>query len=146
MFGDMNQDFGGYIDLIKERSKKNRVVTKHQLVGLNVAEILSDRSHKALYMKLAKENNPDLLLAIAKGVAENGNIKNKGAYFMRVWKERHGNSNDKRRTKVGNIETKSPRSRPVKSGPKKSEGDSKGDAPNDEKVGRRRTVRKPSGA
>lgn len=146
MFGDMNQGFDGYIDLIKERSKKNRVVTKHQLIGLSLAEILDDRSHKALYMKLAKENNPDILLAIAKGVAENGNVKNKGAYFMRVWKETNGNRNNKRRKEVGNTKTPGTRSGSSKGRPKKPEENSKGNAPHDEKIGRRRTVRKPSGA
>jgi hypothetical protein len=40
-------------------------------------------------MKLAKERDADELLALAKSVAENKRVKNKGAYFMRVLQLRH---------------------------------------------------------
>jgi len=49
-----------------------------------IAEILHDDKHKALYIKLAKERNQNKLLELAKGIAERPNIKNKGAYFMKM--------------------------------------------------------------
>jgi len=69
---------------LARRSKESRVYRKHQLTGLLIAEILHDEKHKALYIKLAKENNGERLLALAKDVAERKNVKNKGAYFMRM--------------------------------------------------------------
>ena len=57
---------------------------KYQLVGLEIADILRDRAHKALYIKLAKEGDARRLMAIAKDVAERTEVKNHGAYFMRV--------------------------------------------------------------
>lgn len=79
--------FSGYLEKIKDRAKKTRVRTKHQMIGLEIADILGDRRHKALYMKIAKENGSDEALSLAKSVAENGAVKNKGAYFMKVWSE-----------------------------------------------------------
>jgi hypothetical protein len=78
-----------YLREIRRRAKESRVYTKHQLVGLLIAEILEDDEHKSLYMKLAKERDADELLALAKSVAENKRVKNKGAYFMRVLQLRH---------------------------------------------------------
>lgn len=49
-----------------------------------LAELLRDEKHKVLYIKLAKEFDEAELLAIAKNVSERRNIKNKGAYFMRI--------------------------------------------------------------
>jgi len=51
---------------------------------LEVAGLLNDPEHKSLYIKLAKKHGADKLLRIAKGVAEKKDIKNKGAYFMKV--------------------------------------------------------------
>lgn len=55
---------------------------KFQLDGLEIAQILGDEKHKSLYIKLAREMNPDELRRLAKEVAENPRVKNKGAYFM----------------------------------------------------------------
>lgn len=56
-----------------------------QLLGLEIAEILHDEKHKALYIKLAKNHkNPHQLLAQAKEVAEKKDIQKKGAYFMAI--------------------------------------------------------------
>lgn len=74
-----------YLKGIDKRVKESRVYKKYQSIGLEIAEILEDASHKALYIKLAKENDGETLLALAKRVAENKDIKNKGAYFMRVF-------------------------------------------------------------
>lgn len=73
-----------YLEKLKKRAKESRAYTKHQLVGVELAELLRDKSHISLYIKLAKERNPDNLLRIAKTIAEQKNIKNKGAYFMSV--------------------------------------------------------------
>ncbi len=54
------------------------------MTGLMLAEILHDNAHKALYIKLAKSHGEQRLLGLAKLVAENTKVKNKGAYFMRV--------------------------------------------------------------
>lgn len=80
-----------YLKLIKERGSKSRVYTKHQWVGLLLAQILEDEEHKSLYMKLAKKYSEGKLLALAEAIAENKRIKNKGAYFMKVWYERYSN-------------------------------------------------------
>jgi hypothetical protein len=73
-----------YVAELARRSAESHVYRKFQLIGLEIADILGDRAHKALYIKLAKEGNIDRLLGIAKDVADRKNVKNKGAYFMRV--------------------------------------------------------------
>jgi hypothetical protein len=73
-----------YLEELKRRSLKSRIYQKYQLVGLLIAEILQDEKHKALYMKLAKENDGERLIMLAKDVADRKNVKNKGAYFMKL--------------------------------------------------------------
>lgn len=73
-----------YFEELERRSKKSRVHKPYQLVGLELAEILKDRKHKSLYIKLAKKHAGDKLLALAKSIAEKNHIKNLGAYFMKV--------------------------------------------------------------
>lgn len=73
-----------YLALLSERAKESHVHRKHQLIGLEIAEILGDARHKALYIKLAKERDAGELLRIAKDVAERPHVKNRGAYFMRL--------------------------------------------------------------
>ena len=75
-----------YLKELQKRAGESKVYRKHQLVGLEIAEFLKDEKHKSLYIKLAKENNPERLLGIAKEISQNKNIKNKGAYFMTVVK------------------------------------------------------------
>lgn len=87
-----------YLEELKERSQKSHAHTKHQLLGLEIAEILEDREHKALYIKLAKEGNPAALRRMALEVKDRRGIKNKGAYFMKLWKiERNALSDTKRK-------------------------------------------------
>lgn len=76
--------FAGYKQKLLERKGDSRAYSKHQVFGLMIAELLEDFAHKSLYIKLAKERSAEELLRIAKEVAEKNNIKNKGAYFMRV--------------------------------------------------------------
>ncbi|MDR3401420.1 MAG: hypothetical protein P4L99_02890, partial [Chthoniobacter sp.] len=52
--------------------------------GLEMSQLLRDERHKALYIKLAKDGNPDKMLALAKDVATREAVKNKGAYFMAI--------------------------------------------------------------
>jgi hypothetical protein len=73
-----------YLQNLKKRAKESRAYTKFQLVGLEIANILKDQKHKALYIRLAKTGDADQLLRVAKEVADRGNVRNKGAYFMRL--------------------------------------------------------------
>jgi hypothetical protein len=73
-----------YLKELRKRAKESRVYRKHQLIGLEIAHILHDEKHKSLYIKLAKEQNPDTLLALAKEVAERTQVRNRGAYFMKL--------------------------------------------------------------
>ncbi len=75
-----------YLKELKKRAAESRVYKKYQLFGLEIASLLGDEKHKSLYIKLAKENNPEKLLGIAKKISENKNVKNKGAYFMTIVK------------------------------------------------------------
>ncbi|MDD4931536.1 MAG: hypothetical protein PHG66_05340 [Candidatus Colwellbacteria bacterium] len=97
---DKKQEFADYLKKVRSRAEKSRVYSKHQDIGLAVSEILSDPKHKALYMKMAKEDG-DIILSMAKSVAENDKVENKGAYFMALWHKYRGNAdnNDKGRTK-----------------------------------------------
>lgn len=73
-----------YVKLLKKRRRESRVYREYQLAGLEIAEILGDRGHAALYIKLAKERNGRELLRLAKEIAEKKEVKNRGAYFMRI--------------------------------------------------------------
>jgi hypothetical protein len=73
-----------YLAELTRRKKESRVYQKHQHTGLLLADILEDRPHKALYIRLAKNNEENLLMRLAKQVAENKNVQNRGAYFMKV--------------------------------------------------------------
>ncbi len=71
-----------YLKLLKEREKASRVYHSHQSIGLVLADILEDRSHKSLYIKLAKNHNAETLIILAKDIAARKSILKKGAYFM----------------------------------------------------------------
>ena len=73
-----------YFDELKRRARESRVYSEHQLIGLMLAEILGDDGHKSLYIKLAKKYNSDMLLRLAKDVADRPNVENRGAYFMKL--------------------------------------------------------------
>lgn len=74
-----------YLNALRERASKSRIYRKYQLTGITLAGILGDLEHKALYIKLAKQHDADKLLTLAKRIADKKNVKNKGAYFMRVF-------------------------------------------------------------
>ncbi|MDO8516363.1 MAG: hypothetical protein Q7S28_03875 [bacterium] len=77
-------DREAYIKDLKVRSKESRAYSKHQAIGAEIGEVLQDIKHTALYIKLAKEGDPEGLLALAKDVAQRTGVSNKGAYFMRL--------------------------------------------------------------
>ncbi|MDP2629141.1 MAG: hypothetical protein Q8P45_00345 [Candidatus Harrisonbacteria bacterium] len=80
---EFNED--KYFAKLTKRSSQSHVHYKHQELGLELSELLDDRKHKSLYIKLVKEHpRPGRLREIAKSVAERSNIKNPGAYFMRI--------------------------------------------------------------
>lgn len=71
-----------YFEELKRRAKESRAYKKHQLFGLEIAQVLKDEEHKSLYIKLAKLHDSERLLNLAKDIARKKNVKNKGAYFM----------------------------------------------------------------
>lgn len=77
-----------YLQDLRARRNRSRAHTRHQLMGLLIAEALGDRTHKSLYIKMAKEGDSDLLLSLAKDVATRMAVENRGAYFMTVAHER----------------------------------------------------------
>ncbi|MCR4328612.1 MAG: hypothetical protein NUV53_03795 [Patescibacteria group bacterium] len=81
-----------FLKKLSSRKKESHVYRKYQLTGLEIADILGDRAHKALYIKLAKERDAELLRALAKDIADKPNVANKGAYFMAcLGKMKNGN-------------------------------------------------------
>lgn len=71
---------------LKGLSKRNtgHITRDFQLLGLEIADILGDRKHKALYIKYAKQYSPQKLMTLAKSVAQRHNVKNPAAYFMKL--------------------------------------------------------------
>lgn len=76
-----------YMELLKSRRKQSKVYQAHQLVGLELAALLDDAAHKSLYMRLAKKKDHQLLMALARSVADRKEVRNRGAYFMRLLAE-----------------------------------------------------------
>lgn len=56
-----------------------------------LAEMLRDRGHKQIYLKLAREYDGGDLMRLAKDVAEREGVVNRGAYFMRRFQQVRGN-------------------------------------------------------
>jgi len=82
---DIDKD---YITTLKERGTKSHAYSKHQLVGLMIADLLDDREHKSFYMRLARSRNISSILSIARDVSERISVSQKGAYFMKILKEK----------------------------------------------------------
>ena len=81
------KDFESVQDILKKKiEQKSPVYAKHEFqdYGIRLSEDLHDKKHKSLYIKLAKNYNEQKLIALAKDVSERKNIRNKGAYFMRL--------------------------------------------------------------
>ncbi|OGY63728.1 MAG: hypothetical protein A3I24_03855 [Candidatus Harrisonbacteria bacterium RIFCSPLOWO2_02_FULL_41_13b] len=80
----INENSKQYLGKLTERAKQSKIYRDYQMTGLQIAAALQDLKHKALYIKLAKTRGAETLLRLAKSIAENPNVKNRGAYFMRV--------------------------------------------------------------
>lgn len=78
------QDKDSYLLTLRDRKKVSKIYQKHQLIGLEIATMLDDLGHRSFYMKLAREKNADAVLGLAKDVASRSQIRNKGAYFMKI--------------------------------------------------------------
>jgi len=74
-----------YKEELERRKKQSKVYKSYQLTGLTIADILGDRKHKSLYIKLCKEYGENKMIMLAKDVAERENVKNLGGYFMEVF-------------------------------------------------------------
>lgn len=84
----MDKLISEYGEEILKRKKTSRAYTSHQLTGLIIADMLEDRTHKSLYIKLAKKHSNQILLGLAKDISTRKNVNNKGAYFMHLLKEK----------------------------------------------------------
>jgi hypothetical protein len=84
------------LEVLKKRKKESRAYTPHQAMGAEIAEILGDEAHTALYIKLAKEHDAQALLRLAKDVATRHGVDNKGAYFMKIFHEDFNDKQQKR--------------------------------------------------
>ncbi|RJQ28072.1 hypothetical protein C4565_04260 [Candidatus Parcubacteria bacterium] len=96
-----------YLELLKERGKESHVYRDYQLTGLEVAEMLGDRTHKALYMRLAKQYGATALLSVARRISEQKAIKNKGAYFMKVFFSEFGKPKNQKKDESKGSKTNS---------------------------------------
>jgi hypothetical protein len=77
-----------YLKTISERKKQSHVSKDFQHIGLVIAQTLGDEKHKALYIKLAKTVSKQILMQIAKDISQRSNVYRKGAYFMKLLKEK----------------------------------------------------------
>ena len=88
-----------YWAALEGKIRKQQVTKPHQLIGLEIADILNDREHRALYIKFAQHYDTDWLLGLAKRVAERPDVRSRGAYFMHIlsMKEKPGSDTRRRR-------------------------------------------------
>ena len=94
-------DREAYFKELAKRTKTSHIYRKYQATGVALAELLQDKKHTALYIKLAKQANNEELIRIAKTVTEKKDISNYGAYFMKVIQQEkiislhpHGKTNE----------------------------------------------------
>ncbi|KKW34516.1 MAG: hypothetical protein UY81_C0072G0002 [Candidatus Giovannonibacteria bacterium GW2011_GWA2_53_7] len=85
-----------YLETLRKRTTKSRAYKRHQQVGAELAELLRDPKHTALYIKLAMQYDERELRAAAKRAAEDPNVRNPGAYFMRLLQTNNKQNSDKR--------------------------------------------------
>jgi hypothetical protein len=73
-------------DILKNKNFKGDVRNKHefQAYGNRLAEDLGDQAHRALYIKLAKKEDRNLLEVAREFVMRSENATTKGRLFM--WK------------------------------------------------------------
>ena len=88
-----------YFKNLDERRHESHVYRPYQLIGLELAEILHDEAHKSLYIKLAKDHSDyHRLLSLAKRIAEQNSVRNKGAYFMKLFYDKDYGKTDNGKT------------------------------------------------
>lgn len=75
-----------YEKKLVRRAKESHIYRDYQFTGIELSKILADEKHKALYIKLAKDMDAKHLMMLARSIAERRDIKNKGAYFMKMLK------------------------------------------------------------
>ena len=75
-----------YMDTLQKRAKKSRIYKSYQMTGLLLVELLQDSAHTPIYIRLAKLYDNQQLLGLAKTITKRVDIKNKGAYFMKMLK------------------------------------------------------------
>lgn len=81
------RDFSSIGDVLKgfEVNEEDKYISKEfQQYGYELAEELGDLKHKALYIKMAKEENRGLLETAKNFVKDANNVKSPGRLFM--WK------------------------------------------------------------
>lgn len=77
-----------YVKVLAARKKTSSPISQgYQVTGLMIADLLRDRAHKHIYLKLAREYEASDLLGLAKDVADREGITNYGAYFMRRFQQ-----------------------------------------------------------
>lgn len=87
---------------IKQRSLTSKAYKDYQAAGVDVAELLNDRKHKALYIRLAKLHGSNKIRNLAKEVCDKPGVLNRGAYLMRLLqleKENTKNNSNQNKTK-----------------------------------------------
>jgi len=105
-----------YLEHLKERGKESHVYKSFQLTGLEVADMLGDREHKALYIKLAKQYTSMQLMSVARRISDMKGINNKGAYFMKVFFSEYGKEKKKISKKISSDGDKANRNNRRKEG------------------------------
>ena len=81
---DLKSTVESYMENLIQKKKDSHIYFKHQDLGFTLSELLNDKKHISLYMKLAKLYEAHYLLGIANDICERKDINNKGAYFMKV--------------------------------------------------------------
>ena len=74
-----------YLGNMAKRAKVSKVYTPFQAIGVELADILGDRAHTPLYIRIAK-THPDhqSLMSLAKDISTREGVANRGAYFMKM--------------------------------------------------------------
>ena len=77
-----------YLETLRARQDNKRISQEFQQAGLDIAEVLQDTRHKELSIKFAKEYDFRALFRLAKDVAERPGVRNKGAYFTKLFHQK----------------------------------------------------------
>lgn len=97
------------------RTRSSPISRDYQFTGLMLADVLRDRTHKQIYLKLAREYDSGDLIRLAKDVAGREGVVNRGAYFMRRFQQLKGTMRrirqpaDRPRRRQGKLPLRKPR-------------------------------------